>query len=826
MRIKRLVKPLALMLIFLSSSCSSLSNMVTYPQGPTPIPVHSPTPLPAAEVIFNVIPPEGTPVDADLAMVLLDEVTGLTYNTYTIPMTRLADGGWQARLTPPLGSLLRYRYIRRAPIPADDVTASGAPIPYRISHIPGPTQIDDLVAAWSGTLYSGPIGRITGRIRDTHSGNVLPEILVSAAGLTTFTDGEGSFRLDGLPPGLHNLVIFSPDGAYQTAQQGAVVAAESMTPVELGLLPAKTVQVAFQVTVPADTIPGIPVRIAGNVLQLGNVFSELTGGLRVSISHMPTLTLVDPTHYLAVVTLYAGTDLRYKYTLGDGLWNAERDSKGFFLTRQVIIPDYDLVVNDSISTWHGGEKGSLSFYLKVPENTPSSDHISLQFNPFDWFEPLPMWSLGENEWFYTLHGPLDFSGELGYRYCRNMQCGSADDAETAGPNAVGRLVTPSQDPQNLIDEVSAWQWWDPTLPATTVIAPEIIPRADFEVGVAFLPAYQPNWIILNNKVMTAVADIGANAIILSPTWMLKQNNRTPILAFDPAFAPFRDDLRVITDDALGNDLQVAFRPSLLTSDGHLETWWTEAIRDSAWWAVWFEEYRSFILTYARQAQEAGANKLILGGPEIAPSLPGGQLPDGTPSNAPQDAESHWRSLIKEVRGLFLGQLAFEIELGQSLQPPPPFLEALDEVHIYWHAPLASGDEPSIPEMQIIAGNLLDDAVLSNPKLAGMPIVLSIEYLSVVGSATACAKAPDGSCRLSSTFDQGAMVDQDLELDLTGQAEAINAVLLEAYTRPAVKGFYLRGYNPTVALPDKSASVNGKPACDVLRYWYPYITGRQ
>jgi len=826
MRIKRLFKPLALILISLSSSCSSLSNMVRYPQGPTPIPFHSPTPLPAAEVIFNVLPPEGTPVDADLAMVLLDEVTGLTYNTSTIPMTRLADGRWQARLTPPLGSLLRYRYIRRAPILADEVTAAGAPIPYRISHIPGPTQIDDIVAAWSGTLYSGPIGRITGRIRDTHSGNALPEILVSAAGLTTFTDGEGSFRLDGLPPGLHNLVIFSPDGAYQTAQQGAVVAAESMTPVELGLLPAKTVQVAFQVTVPADTIPGIPVRIAGNVLQLGNMFSELTGGFRVSSSHMLTLTLVDPTHYLAVVTLHTGTDLRYKYTLGDGLWNAERDSNGFFLTRQVIIPDHDLVVKDTIATWHGGEKGSLSFYLTVPDNTPSSDHISLQFNPFDWFEPLPMWSLGENEWFYTLHGPLDFGGELGYRYCRNLQCGSADDAETAGPNAVGRLVTPSQDPQNLIDEVSAWQWWDPTLPATTVVAPEITLRADFEVGVAFLPAYQPNWITLNTKAIAAVADIGANAIILSPTWMLKQNNPTPILAFDPAYAPFRDDLRVITANALSNDLQVAFRPSLLTSDGHFETWWTEAIRDSAWWTVWFEEYQSFILTYARQAQEAGANKLILGGPEIAPSLPGGQLPDGMPSNAPQDAESRWRSLIKEVRGLFFGQLAFEIELGQSLQPPPPFLEAFDEVHIYWHAPLASGDEPSISEMQIIAGNLLDDAVLSNPKLAGMPIVLSIEYLSVVGSATACAKAPNGSCRPPTAFDQGAMVDQDLELDLTGQAEAINAVLLEAYTRPAVKGFYVRGYNPTVALQDKSASVNGKPARDVLWYWYSYITGRQ
>jgi len=41
----------------------------------------------------------------------------------------------------------------------------------------------------------------------------------------------------------------------------------------------------------------------------------------------------------------------------------------------------------------------------------------------------------------------------------------------------------------------------------------------------------------------------------------------------------------------------------------------------------------------------------------------------------------------------------------------------------------------------------------------------------------------------------------------------------------VTGFYARGYNPAVAQQDRSASVNGKPAQDVLRYWYPRITGR-
>ena len=152
---------LGLCLIFLSSACSSIVDTAN---GPTPVPVSSPTPLPAAEVIFNVLPPEGTSNRADLALVLLDEVTSLIHNTTIIPMKRLADGRWQVRLTPPVGSLLRYRYIRNKPSLAHEVTTSGSSILYRVAQIPGPTQIDDIIASWSDVSYQGQVGRITGQI--------------------------------------------------------------------------------------------------------------------------------------------------------------------------------------------------------------------------------------------------------------------------------------------------------------------------------------------------------------------------------------------------------------------------------------------------------------------------------------------------------------------------------------------------------------------------------------------------------------------------------------------------------------------------------------
>lgn len=807
----------------LAAACNAVAGAGGLSAVPTPIPMPSITPLPAAQAVFNVTVPVGTPGDAKLAMVLLDEVTGWAYNTRTVPMNPLGDNRWQAIVTPPVGVILRYHYIRQAPGAAEEIGAFREPITYRVAHIPGPSQFDDVIAAWSDSPYQGPTGRVVGRLLDAVTALPLPEMVVNIAGKTVFTDGEGRFRIDGLPPGLHNLTAFSTDGAYQTVQQGAVVAAHSATPAELRLQPAMPVSVTFQLTAPEDTTPGGPVRLVGNLRQFGHLFAEAPGGLSATSSRMPTMIAVDGTHYIFITQLYAGTDLRYRYTLGDGLWNAERDENGFFVTRQLIVPDHEVVLEDTVSTWNS-RRGSVKFQVSVPEDTPLNDWITLQFNPFTWFEPLPMWRTDEHEWSFVLHGPLDFEGVLGYRFCRNFECGGADDVDTFGPATVGRQITPAVVSQDLRDTVRGWRWWGAALPPSTVIAPEITPRAGFEVGVEYLPDYRPWWSVLEERDLEGVMATGANAVTLTPAWVLLRENPTPVLGFDPRYAPFTDEIRRQIGRAGELGLQVVLRPSILWPGGEVSTWWSRAGRDQTWWTVWFEMYRSFVLTHARLAESAGVAKLVLGGPEVRPALPGGTLIDGSPSLVPGEAEALWRELIEEVRSIYSGRLAFEIELSTSLMEIPLFIEAFDEVHVYWHAPLGGSAALEIPEMQRAAAEWLDETLLSQPALDGIPVVLSVEYLSLEGGATACAKAPDFSCRPPSAFDQGRDADHDLPVDLWEQAAAFNAVLLEAYARPEVAGFYARRYNPIAALQDKSGSVNGKPAQDVLWYWYPRITG--
>jgi hypothetical protein len=166
-----------------------------------------------------------------------------------------------------------------------------------------------------------------------------------------------------------------------------------------------------------------------------------------------------------------------------------------------------------------------------------------------------------------------------------------------------------------------------------------------------------------------------------------------------------------------------------------------------------------------------------------------------------------------------------MDFGAALRGKPSFLDAVDDLHIAWHAPLGQDDDLTSDAMQAEAYRLLDTLLLNESSLQGRPLFLSVEYLSVNGGATGCAPAPDGSCRPPSSFDSGAVVDPDLPVDLAEQSAAINAVLLAAYGRETIHGFYVAGFHPAVALQDKSTSIRGKPAQQMLGYWYPRLTGR-
>jgi hypothetical protein len=821
MRQRRSVQLLCIAIVTgLLASCANI-DVRDVLAGPTPIPGAGVSSLPTAEVLFGLQVPSDTPADAAVVLEIIDVVTGISYNTERYPLDRTGDDSWQVRLTVPVGSLLRYRYVRTAPTSAVEATAAGVPVDYRVAQITGGMEFSDIVASWGEGRYSGPTGRLLGRVTEQGPDLPLSEMIVTAAGLSTFTDGDGRFRLEGLPPGLHNVVVYDPDGAHRTMQQGAVVAADATTPADFRLQPARPVTLTFELTV----LPGAPagsVRMAGDVRSLGAVFASLPGGIEVSANRMPTMVRVDDTHFLSIGRFYAGTDLRYKYTLGDGLWNAERDASSRFLTRQWIVPETDATASDVVASWSSDQE-PLVIQMQPPEDTPDGDQVALQLNPFAWFEPLPMQSAADGGWQLTLQGPLDFGDELHYRYCRNSACGIADDIDTGGPNAAGRTATLSGPRLPIVDQVAGWAWWEPQAAQGTPQVAAIPARPDLAVGYELAPLYRPGWAGFGSRDLDRAQAAGANSIVLVPSWKVEGDGGRPQIEFDPTSARFRPDLIQQVATARERGLQVAIRPELAPALGTLDEWWHNASRSSDWWDLFFDELRSFLLTEATNAEASGADTLVLTGAQLAPALPAGSLADGSASGAPYDAEIRWRDLVSDLRASFHGRLAYEIELGEGLQAMPAFLGDFDEVHVYWHAPLSQDDGASFGDLRAEAARLLETEII--PVVPeGMPITISIEYLSLANAANACPANPDGSCRPASAFDGGAVVDADLPVDLAAQSEAIEAVMAEATLRTSVAGITIRRYFPMAALQDKSASVYGKPSGDVIRSWYEALRG--
>ncbi len=790
---------------------------LAYPIPPTP------AALPQAEVTFRVAIPADTPEGEPITLTLLDEVTGLALNPVPIVMQAEDATHYQATTLAAAGSVLKYRYTRDGSPAALEYTSGGLPVRYRMVHVEGPVFVDDRVSRWDDTLFAGPSGRIRGQVSASGSGNPLPDILVTAGGQQTITAADGTYLLEGLPEGKHTVVAYAMDGAYRTFQQEAIVAANATTPASLSLTQAPLVEVVFTVILPGDTIPGVPIRLTGNLEQLGNTFSDLAGGVSVLTSQMPVLSPLPDGRQTVTLTLPAGADLRYKYTLGDGFWNAEHASEGAFRVRQLIVPSSPVEVQDVVTTWRAGDSAPIWFDINIPADTPATDTIAIQFNPRGWTQSIPMWPLGNNRWAYMLTGPFETLGTIGYRYCRNEQCGIADDAMTPGEQSGGRPVSTNLLPQTLRDTVNRWASFEPLSGPVTVPGMEIPDRGeDFLAGIELSADFSPTWAPRLPTAMATIQGISANWVILTPSWSVSRL-APPVLNPVPGKNPLWQDTVDMIAEAGSKGLNVGIRPVPIFP-GEADEWWASAPRDFPWWESWFERYSTFARHFATVGARENAPLLILGGEWLAPALPGGVLADGSPSGVPADAETRWRALLAEIRTLYGGDIAWALTYTDQLQTPPPFLDAVDQVYLLWQAPLADSADAPGSALVAEAARRLDTEVLPALAQLDLPVVVSIAYPSATGSITGCLPAPDEPCLPLEELMHPNPDQPQLTLDLDEQVEAYNAMLTVVSERSWIGGFIARDFFPPVSLRDTSTGIFGKPAADALGYWYPRLLG--
>lgn len=817
-------------LVLASQACAI--SLIEWPTFPTPS-VGTPlpsgptaTPAPRAQVTFTVQLPEPLLPGESLDLSVVDEVTGLAYNAVPYTMSQVDAVTFTKQLEIPDQAVIRYRYMRKGGNTIVNEDTNGDQIiRYRLFYVSGPTQITDTVSSWADRAVNTVSGSVSGTVLNADTGAPIPDMLITAGGVHFFTNSAGQFKINNLRAGTHNLVAYAMDGTFTTFQQGATVAANSDTPVQIRVKPAPLVNVTFIVSVPSGTVgPNVPIRLAGNLLQLGNTFSDLRGGFSVVADRMPTLSPTGDGRYSVTVPLPVGADVQYKYTMGDGFWNAEFTSEGKYVTRRILVPAQNVTIEDAVQTWQAGPKAPIVFDVTVPGNTSPTDKIYIQFNLLlGWSLPIPMLQQAQNRWVYKLYGPLNITGSFTYRYCRNAQCDSADDAQTVGPNAHGRNITPALTPQDIIENVGAWAW--PLNVGTASLVATSIPSrgSGFMAGVEYQSYYDPQTPAFNDLALQNIQSLGANWVIYTPSWTYK---RTAPVVFtqQPGKDPFWVDTLLAVSQARARNINIALFPQPRFETNYTD-FWKNAPRDPNWWVDWFDHYRAFAIHFADLGTQSGAQAIVLGGDWILPALPNGLLADGSPSGVPADAETRWKNLIAEVRQHFRGNVLFALPYNSTdFALPVNILRDTDGVYLLWFAKLSAQASPNKADMIAEAGNLLDQNIAPWQPQVGKPFIIGLSYPSSTYSATGCIPDGSGACRDWTALNRPNADLSTVSLDLQQQVDIYDAVLNAMNTRSWVSGFISRGYFEPVELQDKSASVHGKPARDLLWYWFPRLLG--
>src|SRR5690606_13902363 len=231
--------------------------------------------------------------------------------------------------------------------------------------------------------------------------------------------------------------------------------------------------------------------------------------------------------YVTQLNLYAGSSVRYQYTLGDAFVNIERGQTGDRIVREFIVPDKDVIVDDQVATWRSQQQNAVTLFATSPGDHNSNDQLYIQFDLGSWSNPIPMWPMENNQWM-LVYNPRSASGEsVIYRYCRNADC------------RIGEENFPNTTPRSFIvgstseirDEISGWRVWDPTAQANSAQSPVSFDEEAL-VGVEIDPVYLSNHLNAYYGSVDQLKASGFNWLILTPTWKVGINKDLPFIDSD------------------------------------------------------------------------------------------------------------------------------------------------------------------------------------------------------------------------------------------------------------------------------------------------------
>jgi hypothetical protein len=210
------------------------------------------------------------------------------------------------------------------------------------------------------------------------------------------------------------------------------------------------------------------------------------------------------------------------------------------------------------------------------------------------------------------------------------------------------------------------------------------------------------------------------------------------------------------------------------------------MRTEADWQTWFRNYEGYLLEYARQAQEAGADMFCVGR-ELDRSV--------------LRREKDWRRLIARVREVFRGPLVYSANFDSY--EPLGFWDALDYIGVSAYFSLSADEEPDLAALAAGWDRALEP-LAERSRRFGKPVLFTeVGFASVAGAARTPWRPPSGPARPWL------------------QARCYEAALRAVAGRPWIQGTFWWLWEGVTQPPfrDDSYTIQGKPAALLMAAWY-------
>ncbi len=776
---------LSIIILIILSGCISQNNLDT---------VNSL----GADIKFNVTADAKRCQVTSVSLAVFDPTQNLDIPVQTIPLfVNAVDNAFQTTLRLPIGSNLYYSYIVNNQLPEKSLSRGW--LTFRAYSVKTHAEIFDSISVWEGCKPVENSGLLEGYI--TSNGNPVQGMWVNIAGLWSVSRWDGYFSISDIPAGTHTITLFHPEGKFSSQNSLAEIEAGKTTGATFAITPSKQVQITWIVSLPENISTKETIRFVSNHPNYGGLnFSDQWRGI-TRASSLPILLKHDEHTLYFSGKFYEGMDLRYAYSLGDGLINHETKA-GEIFTRNLIIPAEDTIFHDKIESFSSNHFSAKTISVSVPANTPDHDIVSIQFNQNGWLQPIPMKNIGDYRWQFRLTAGFLASDPIQYRFCRNDLCDLTMESDN---NQTKPIIYPL-DLSNSSDvdhTISLWQFISPDKTTLRVVfRQEIMPRSDND----FLSGMEWNSCSLHSASSHTIEqgiqvfhNSGSNMLVIRP-FIPSSANPTSKLPYS-----FITGQYTIEKENNNHNSQINTQIAVFPTPPR-----EEAILEPSTYSDWFTDYQNAMIDYANLPEMDSVDIFILGGEWITRYLP----PDprnNYQSIASGNADSDWINLIKEVRSNFKGKVFFALPADIEFSAPPLFLDEVDGIY-YILNPAIYADK----DLKNTLINTIDGPIFENTRIYNKPAIIGFQAPSV--SQKVFEKVAENTISCSITGKTWMEWLGKYPVDLQIQMNTYQLVLETINERNWIGGFVSQGNYPGLNQYDYSSSVLGKPAFELLSYW--------